>query len=261
MERLLTRCKYGVLRRVGVQPLEGPRPDFLGIGVPQGATTWLFEALRRHPGIFLPDCKELRYFDVRFYRPASWYQKHFPAEGERVRGEITPAYCTLSRPQIEVLDRMLPGVKVVLMLRHPVRRVWSAARRILGLLGGRDMAKVDEGTLRRVMGRKDVQARTDYSRMLDDWTEVFGPDRLLVELQEDVGKDPRALLGRIVAHVGAPTDLDMASLVPEGRVNANPRATIPAHLKAVLEERYAPVIDAVRQRLGDRVDVWTTGAA
>jgi hypothetical protein len=38
-------------------------PHFLGIGVQKAATSWLWEALRLHPDIWMPPRKELHYFD------------------------------------------------------------------------------------------------------------------------------------------------------------------------------------------------------
>jgi len=37
--------------------------QFLGIGAQKAGTTWLFEQLSQHPGIYLPVVKELHYFD------------------------------------------------------------------------------------------------------------------------------------------------------------------------------------------------------
>lgn len=38
-------------------------PDFLCIGAQRAGTTWLYEALSAHPGIYLPPCKELHALD------------------------------------------------------------------------------------------------------------------------------------------------------------------------------------------------------
>src|SRR5688572_20231054 len=38
------------------------RPDFICIGPPKTGTTWLFEVLKDHPGVWLPPVKEVQYF-------------------------------------------------------------------------------------------------------------------------------------------------------------------------------------------------------
>lgn len=42
-------------------------PDFLCIGAIKSGTTWLYENLRRHPDVWLPPIKELRYFNEPEY--------------------------------------------------------------------------------------------------------------------------------------------------------------------------------------------------
>jgi hypothetical protein len=53
------------------------RPDFLGIGAPRSATSWLHRGLAAHPDLWLPPVKELHWLDVQ--RPAS--RAHYPIPG------------------------------------------------------------------------------------------------------------------------------------------------------------------------------------
>ena len=62
-----------------------PLPDFLGIGAQKAGTTWLWENLRRHPEIFVPDKKELHYFDNKFDQSLRYYTRRFEAARGRVR--------------------------------------------------------------------------------------------------------------------------------------------------------------------------------
>ncbi len=64
---------------------EGRDPDFLGIGVVRGGTTWLWENLRYHPDIWLSPVKEINYFN-RLYP----IQK-FDAQGGQERRVERPA--------------------------------------------------------------------------------------------------------------------------------------------------------------------------
>jgi Sulfotransferase family len=54
-----------------------PLPSFLCIGAQKAGTTWLFEQLIRHPGVWMPPVKELHYFDHRHVEPnRSWTAGH-----------------------------------------------------------------------------------------------------------------------------------------------------------------------------------------
>src|SRR5690242_15668363 len=55
-------------------------PDFLCIGVQKAGTTWLYENLKMHSGIFMPDKKEIDYFSNshKFYcYPLTFYTNYF----------------------------------------------------------------------------------------------------------------------------------------------------------------------------------------
>ena len=49
------------------------KPDFLGIGPPKTATSWLFFALSQHPEVSLPPKKEIGYLWEKYFLP----QKNF----------------------------------------------------------------------------------------------------------------------------------------------------------------------------------------
>lgn len=44
------------------EPVVGRPPDFVCIGAQKSGTTWLYDALRWQPGVFMPAIKELHYF-------------------------------------------------------------------------------------------------------------------------------------------------------------------------------------------------------
>ena len=45
-------------------------PDFLCIGAQKAGTTWLYENLIQHPGVWMPPVKELHYFDKAIHHPS-----------------------------------------------------------------------------------------------------------------------------------------------------------------------------------------------
>ena len=56
-------------------------PNFLGIGVPRGGTTWLHELLSSHSEVYMPtQRKEIHYFDRFYDRGSSWYEDFFPSD-------------------------------------------------------------------------------------------------------------------------------------------------------------------------------------
>src|SRR5690606_11946368 len=70
-------------------------PDFICIGAQKSGTTWLYENLKLHPDIFMPDKKELHYFNLNYHTSLAYYNSYFEKDSNRIKGEITPAYSTL----------------------------------------------------------------------------------------------------------------------------------------------------------------------
>ena len=114
--------------------------NFLIIGAQKAGTTWLCDVLRRHPGVFIPEWKELQFFNMEFNyeKGFDWYLDFFKgSEGCTARGEGTPNYfyniCTdlehrdwINREVPARVKTVLPDAKFILSLRDPVDRAVSA---------------------------------------------------------------------------------------------------------------------------------------
>ena len=60
-------------------------PGFLCIGAQKAGTTWLFEQLKTHPGIWMPPVKELHYFDTLFVPGhKAWTSGHIQSSAKRL---------------------------------------------------------------------------------------------------------------------------------------------------------------------------------
>ena len=100
-------------------------PDFLGIGVQKGGTTYLHALLQQHPQVFLATPKEQHFFSLHWDRGVSVYASRFAAAEPRQRcGEVTPYYLfhPLAPQRIQAL---LPAVRLIVLLRDPVERLLS----------------------------------------------------------------------------------------------------------------------------------------
>jgi hypothetical protein len=112
------------------------QPGFIMIGAQRCGTTSLFRGLMAHPQIVRPAFhKGINFFDLNYYRGLSWYRGHFPvariaqAATARHGGPVTfeaSGYYMYHPFAMQRLARDLPGVKLVVMLRDPVERAFSA---------------------------------------------------------------------------------------------------------------------------------------
>lgn len=105
-------------------------PTFLYIGISKAGSTWIFEALREHPQIFVPHVKDIRYFEDEFYNPQAYdrYCQYFaPAGSAQARGELSHNYI-LSATCAERIQYHLPHAKLLVCLREPGDWVTSTYR-------------------------------------------------------------------------------------------------------------------------------------
>lgn len=173
-------------------------PNFLVIGAQRSGTTSLFQVLRRHPQVFIPDLKEVNYFfhDNHYRRGVDYYQSVFAAvpPGAQAVGEASPGY--ICKPGVaQRIQELLPAVKLIAVLRNPVDRAYSQYwdnRRFLAepLSFAQTMEVALTPEYRH--GERGYFSRGVYINQLENYLELFPRHNLLVLLFEELKQDPAA---------------------------------------------------------------------
>ena len=105
------------------------KPSFLCIGAPKSGTTSLYDILKQHPDIFLPNFKEPHFFDndENYGHGLSWYlQSYFTESNERqLLGEFTPTYLSNFKAHQRIASDLNSDLKLIVLLRDPVDRAYS----------------------------------------------------------------------------------------------------------------------------------------
>ena len=192
--------------------------DFLILGAEKSGTTWLADMLRQHPDIFIPEQKELFYFNKQFFEspeldnynyslPLSWYLAHFdPAQLGQVRGEASPAYLWDPQAAAAIHD-FGPNLKLIAVLRNPVDRAYSQYRYYL------QRGTLAEQSFRAALkARPDMISRGRYAEQLERYLTQFSTEQIYVALFDDLRSDNRAFLNGVQSFLGLdahlPADLD-----------------------------------------------------
>jgi len=109
-------------------------PDVLLAGVTHAGATRLSRALARHPEVKLPVHQRVdHYSPLRFGQQVQAtladYDRHFATwRGQRYRLERSPVYFDGGRDLVEAVHHDLPELRVLLLLRNPVDRLWTGYR-------------------------------------------------------------------------------------------------------------------------------------
>ena len=157
-------------------------PNFLIIGAMKAGTTSLWHYLRRHPDVYLPTTKELHFFvhSRNWRKGLDWYESFFEAADDyRAIGEATPSY-TRFEESPELIQRTLPEVKLIYVIRHPIERIQSHYR--FARLVRKERRPIDRAVLR---SPRYLDA-SRYSTWIERYLERFPRDRLLVLTSEEL---------------------------------------------------------------------------
>lgn len=174
------------------------KPDFLFIGAAKCGSTWFFKALQAHPQVFVPQAKDIYYFDQYYDRGITWYESFFEgAEFARAVGELSHDYI-YSSEAMDRIHRDLPDVKLIACLRDPIERAYSAYlfMRRNGTAGRNFRATLE--------ANRNILQRGRYAAYIDRCFERFGRDRVRVFLFDELQANPRALARSLYAFL----DLD-----------------------------------------------------
>lgn len=227
------------------------------------------ERYRKHRGIVLTRYRRaLAERDFRGLTPAwdfhflvrlpndRWYRRLFWPRGGRICGEITPAYGTLEEATVEQIGRLLPQLRIVFLMRDPVERSWSQARKDLPRVLGRPIERVAVEDLLSWFDGPWCQLRSNYLRTLRIWQNVFGPHALHVEYYESIRQEPEALVGRVKEFLGV-TDADhVISGTTHTVVNRGREAPMPAAFRRHAARSFLPMLEQLALEFGGFPEAW-----
>lgn len=212
---LSPRMRSSLLHRIGrfapweegfdfTPPVLGPDeqcgpPDFVGIGVQKGGTSWWYELIADHPGVSSrPGIhKERQYLSKFGAEPfaraeVETYHGWFPRTAGTITGEWTPDY--LAYPWVaRLLARAAPETKLLVIVRDPVERFRSGLSFRLSM-----------GAFRTETTVADAVRRGFYAQSLRRYLEHFSADQLLVLQYERCASDPAGELDTTYRFLGLP---------------------------------------------------------
>ena len=170
-------------------------PNFLCVGAQRCATTWLYECLRNHPEIYLPEIKEINYFsDINcnnYSKGPEWYSDHFKrVRNEKAIGEITPEYL-LDKNTPKRIYEMLGIIKLIVIIRNPINRIISSY--------GRWIRENSDVSIEHFIDNNMDYCidRGYYYKSIRRFYKYFQPNDIIIMVYEDIKKNPHDFLMQI----------------------------------------------------------------
>lgn len=257
-------------------------PGFLIVGAQRCGTTSMYRALSQHPLVLKAVLhKGVHYFDEHYDRGMVWYQAHFPLKA-RARHAGRPAaaaamtfesspYYMFHPLAAQRISKDLPDVKLLVLVRDPVERAYSAHAHELArgyetepferalelepsrLAGEAERMAADPAYLSHSHQHHGYRARGRYIEQLERLERLFGRDRIHVVDSAAFWADPQPSFGAVLDFLGLPR----SAHIEFARHNARPRAPIPETLRKELREYFRPYDERLAGWLGEELS-WQT---
>jgi Sulfotransferase domain len=253
----------------------GMLPSFLIVGAQRCGTTSMVRALGQHPSMFNAILnQEVHFFDDSYGHGLQWYRSHFPLRAYArfaARKAAAPPLAFESSPYYmfhplapERIARDLPRVKLLVMLRDPAERAYSAHahesfvghetepfERALELEAERLDGESERivavpGYVSRSHHYHAYRLRGQYVDQLERLERLFGRERILVIDSAAFFEDPAPVYEAVLRFLGLPR----ATLPSFTRYNARPRAPMSERVRAALREHYQPYDERLARWLG-----------
>jgi hypothetical protein len=176
-------------------------PDFIVIGAMKCATSTLHEQLAGQPGIFMSRPKEPNFFsnDAIYAHGLDWYFSLFAAAaGSDLCGESSTHYTKLpTYPEtVSRLRVVLPRVKLIYVMRHPVDRLIS--HYLHGLTENTIRAPINDV----LDAHPELIAYSRYSMQLEPFLAAYGPEEILPVFFERLVTHSQEELERVCRFLG-----------------------------------------------------------
>jgi hypothetical protein len=228
-------------------------PDFIIAGAMKCGTTSLHNILSSHPDIFIPQ-REIHFFDIddinqhpdffifsngnwyypqfetNFEKYLNWYRAFFsPAHETQLIGEDSTTY--LASPKApERIAKLIPDVKIIVMLRDPASRTYSHYWHLLRT--GRAIHNFEDSL--RIMPGNLIQ-RSLYKNQIERYLKYFPRDNICFILFEEFIQNIQGIIYEVCQYLNLTTN----------KININ---QIKTHYNPARLPRY-PTLQILRNRL------------
>lgn len=211
-------------------------PSFLYIGAEKAGSSWIYQILREHPDVFVPEAKDIYFFDRFYDKGVDWYLSHFRGASDKTAvGEICHDYF-LSVQTAERIHQHLPDARLICCLREPVERTISAYVYYQTI-------RVNDGTsFEQFAFRPAILKHSDYYNNLVPFYRLFPSERILVLFYDDLKADAAGFAKAIYSFLGVDPAFSPPSLH---------RVVLPARqARSVLLSHVAYSVARVMRKLG-----------
>ena len=199
-----------------------------------------------------------------------WYKELFAAKGELISGDVTPGYSALDSSTIESIARSLPDLRLILLLRDPVSRAWSAfnmdmrseIKTGIGKAGADSLPTFHQSTsiekIDEFVHRDGVRKRSFPTKIYNNWCHHFDASQIKYLFIDDIVHAPDGVRKDILEFF----DLRKTTLSPDRvELDFNRKSNVPKRemndeVRAFLVETFRDELLRCAETFGGAAEHW-----
>ena len=190
------------------------------------------------------------------YLNFDWYESLLNLKGDLLTGDITEAYSMLPDPTIKEIRTRFPHVRIILLLRDPVERLWS---QLCMEWRNEKLAteKLNSWELlgSSILGHKNFVGRMYPTKVWNNWANSFDPEQMHYWFLEDISETPYETTASILDFLGASTRT--AATAPEINTKAtNQKIPLPDDMRGHLARLLSSELEACAELFGGHAIAW-----
>jgi hypothetical protein len=249
-------------------------PNFLIIGAARSGTTSLYDCLRSHPDVYLPQEKRPEphffYKSGEFARGLAYYeQRYFGGwQGECAVGEASTSYL-FGADVPERVHATLPGVRLICLLRNPIDRAFSSYWHTVA--GGLETLTFEDALVAEEQRHADLAgtplgevapfayvARGRYFEQLNRWLRFFPRERFKIVLFDDFVARPGQAVADVLAFLAVDPALLPARAVAHANRSVPDSAAMSTSVRRLLADQFRSDVSHLQTLLGRDLQHWLT---
>ena len=251
-------------------------PDFLIIGPQRTGSSWLRTNLCKHPQVLMPFKKEIFFFshlrrrDHKRYR-TNRLESYFDlfkiplhkkvertakalCQGlllpKTIRGEATASYATMPEPDIANVFALNPAMRIIIMVRDPVQRSWSHAKKTLVRDRNKRFEEVPFEEFERCYRSKSNIERGTYTALIERWRSFCSEGALYIAEYRKLCENPLGLITETQEFLGIASGAKFTPRHLNTVVNPTSKDPLPIQHVELLKELFAEEVTRLERDYG-----------
>lgn len=186
------------------------------------------------------------------------YSALFRFKGEKLSGDITPGYSGLAAEAISAIGRRFPDLRVMMILRDPVSRLWSQ----LSMAHRRERFDrtllADVSAFRRYVESSEAVQKVAYaSRIAERWRKNAPSLRFAHFFFEDIAERPEEARNQIVSYLGGnPSKASGEIAVSHNRKSSAEKLELTPEIEAAIVDHFAGELRVCADMFGGHAANW-----